>query len=264
MNLLFAFVLSCLFVFFCLGPQEGKIVFSGTTAMETVRQPKPSDDDDDLVAFDDPASVPATVALRHGDALEEEGVMITPQNIAIQYYRRETLRMATIAIALALIDLFVTPIDAFILLPAAIAASYWLRDTVRFSHGGDLRKCFNRDCALMYFLVCCGVSLSISALDCVILIANASRSEANSVPGSTSSTPSPIVVRSHDVSSAPAAAAVAGHSSSWFALAIGVNACSFVTLMYGFYCTRKLRRLLEQGFGDGSQTTTAIPHVEAV
>jgi hypothetical protein len=187
------------------------------------------------------------VALRHGDILEEEGVTITPHNIAIQYYRRETLRMVSIAMVLACVDLFITPIDAFVLLPAAVAASYWLRDTVRFAHGGDLRKCFNRDCALMYFHVCCGVALAISILDCVILIANFSRSGRAT---HAAATPAPMVVRSQDASSAPTDAT--GHSSTWYAVAIGVNACSAATLLYGFYCTRKLRRLLEQGVGDTS------------
>jgi hypothetical protein len=224
-------------------------------------------DDEDMPAAQFAAHNPigSSVALRHGEVIEDEGIIITPQNIAVQYYRRETLRMATIAIPLAVVDLFITPIDAFILLPSAIAASYWLRDTVRFSHGGDLRKCFNRDCALMYFHVCCGVALAISALDCFILISNVSSvnlaASSTEVPTSID-TPVPSVVKSHSSSDAPSPTLV--HSSSWYALAIGVNACSFVTLLYGYYCIRKLRRLLEQGHSRVDENIVVTPHVQEV
>lgn len=226
-------------------------------------------DEEDMPVAQFAAHHPASssVALRHGEALEEEGIIITPQNIAVQYYRRETLRMATIAIPLALIDLFITPIDAFILLPAAIAASYWLRESVRFSHGGDLRKCFNRDCSLMYFHVCCGVAVVISALDCFILISNLSSTNlaasSTDIPKNINvETPVPAVVRSHSSSDAPSP--TLAHSTSWYAVAIGVNACSFVALLYGFYCIRKLRRLLEQGISSIDDNIAGVAHVEEV
>lgn len=198
--------------------------------------------DDDDVTISPMHGGPAMSSLI---AIEDEELPITPQNISIQYYRRETLRVATVVMLLAFVDLWMTPLDAFLLLPASLAASYWLRDSVRFSHGGDIRKCFNRDCSLMYFYICAGAAIAISAIDCAVLSVNFSKSEQL-----TSATQSSAATGSGDVRASTADAvpvAAVQHSATWFALAIGLNATSLVTLLYGFYCIRKLRRLLDVG-----------------
>ncbi|CAO5677725.1 MAG: hypothetical protein NEHIOOID_00857 [Holosporales bacterium] len=189
------------------------------------------------------AAVVDTSAVSDNEAHEDP--LYTPQTIAIHYYRRETLRVATVVFLLALVDLWLTPLDAFLLLPASAAASYWLRDPVRFSHGGDIRRCFNRDCALMYFFICSGAALLISAIDCVVLTTNYIKSVSNE---NSKNVPTPVPQSSLWAPSnrvaTPVSSSASAHSPTWFATALCINAASFVALLYGFYCIRKLRRLL--------------------
>lgn len=200
--------------------------------------------DTSVVETQDRATAASSQVLERDDS----DVLITPQNISVQYYRRETLRVATVLLILACVDIFITPIDALLLLPSSIAVSYWLRDGVRFVHGGDIRRCFNRDCSLMYYHMCCGVALGISLLDCVVLIINA-----NKVPDA--------AVVNAGGSESPVTSVSPVHSSTWFGFAIGINSVSFFTLLYGLYCIKKLRLLLETGTAGGPVAAESVESV---
>ena len=62
------------------------------------------------------------------------------------------------------------PIVALFFVPAGFMAYFWVRHEARFQHGGDMRRCSNRDCSLTYLLVTGAASLAI-ALFCVVELA---------------------------------------------------------------------------------------------
>uniref|UniRef100_A0A7S1KXV4 Uncharacterized protein n=1 Tax=Neobodo designis TaxID=312471 RepID=A0A7S1KXV4_NEODS len=96
--------------------------------------------------------------------------MDDPHTVRIEYGRRQLLRCLWFAVPFAMLDFVFTPIVALFFVPAGLMAYFWVRHEARFQHGGDMRRCSNRDCSLTYLLVTGAASLAI-ALFCVVELA---------------------------------------------------------------------------------------------
>jgi hypothetical protein len=96
----------------------------------------------------------------------------SPTEIKLSYHRIMTVRALYACLALALPLLYLTPIVALCVLSAGGLALYWLVDTIRFHHGGDMRKCSHRDCSLSFFLMIGSVAWIICVFATGALIAD--------------------------------------------------------------------------------------------
>jgi hypothetical protein len=100
--------------------------------------------------------------------------MDDPTAVRVEHYRRALLRSGSCEFLVALPLLFFTPLIGLFTLPSLAMALFWLRDTVRFQHGGDPRRCSNRDCAFSFLLVTNWAALVVGCISVATLAVNLS------------------------------------------------------------------------------------------
>lgn len=93
-----------------------------------------------------------------------------PTMIKIEFHRAQLSRFLLIATLIGASMALFTPIIALIFAPAGALALYWLRDSVRFQHGGDPQRCSNRDCSLTYVFIT-GMSAALVSGIAIFLLA---------------------------------------------------------------------------------------------
>ena len=90
-------------------------------------------------------------------------------NVRLEFYRTQLSRVLMVVAVLALPALYLSPILGLLLFPSSLLTLYWLRDNVRFTHGGDVRRCVTRDCAAMFLQICSAAAWIISCIDVVVI-----------------------------------------------------------------------------------------------
>jgi hypothetical protein len=167
--------------------------------------------------------------------------------VRLEYHRLALSRFGMVTCVAAVALLFFTPIVGLLLLPSTIMALYWLRNSVRFQHGGDSRRCSNRDCSFSFMLVMLWTSLVICVLTAMSL-------------GYTLSQPKTGTDEENQETHK-------GHykvHTPYHAAALALSLMTLPLILFNLHHLRALRRLLESTPHLGGWHAGAAAHDEAI